>query len=283
MRIAPFKGGLRYQDNFTSAGSSAPGTTVPAHATLNSSKGTVTELLASLDFDCHELFIYCTGYGAAAASSKGFLSIYVGAATEQVLIPDLLIGGAGGAGLGGKRWRFPIYIPAGTRVSAALGGERTGVNANVAIMAVGGTMSPHVVCGSKVVTYGLSTQPDATNITPGASGAEGSFTQITASTTENHIAVMPSWQPPTDTTLNARIYSVDIGIGSATEAIIARLEGPYIYQTNASEQCSTDGYDGVVYADIPSGSRLAARVSNNGTNDGSGADRGQVALHCLSL
>ena len=172
----------REQSNYqTSAMGSTPGTSVPTHATVNSTKGTATELIASANFDVMEIEVYITNYGLSATSAKGMVDILIGASLGTVLIANLMSGNAGGSsvlGEGGKSWRFPIYIPAGTRIGAQAAGERTGVSLRVGITLY---EKPAGALATKVVTYGVGTVPDGVAVTA-SNGGEGSWTQITAST-----------------------------------------------------------------------------------------------------
>ena len=110
----------------------------------------------------------------------------------------------------------------------------------------------------------LGTVPFGTTVVPGATAAEGAWTQITASTTEDHFAFMPSFQCGTDTTLNVLSYYVDIGTGSATELEIGQS---WQYTTGSDEAMEGPVPQGTCYADVPSGTRLALRASCSGAID----------------
>src|SRR6185369_4881008 len=177
-------------------------------------------------FDAYWVKIVASGYGASTVASAGSMDIMIGAAgVEDILIPDLLMGYCGGINqdnVGPKTWDFPLYIPAGTRISAQAAGERVSTALRVAIFLYGGNGYPTHPCGSKVTTYGMGTVPAGTAITPGASGAEGSWTQITAATTQDGLAMVPSWQWQADTGILAtRSLFLDLGVGAATEEEVA--------------------------------------------------------------
>jgi hypothetical protein len=207
------------------------------------------------------------------------MDILIGAATESILSADLLFGHAGLLGattsVGFKRWDFPLYIPAGSRISAQSAGARVGIPVGVLMYLHGGTGYPAFNVGSRVVTYGMGTVPNGTTITPGASGVEGSWAQIAASTSEDHLAVVPSFQVAGDPSVSDRNYSVDVGIGAATEEMIR--EG-YLFATDGGENMSGPLDSFPCFHSIPAGSRLVMRASNGGTNDGSY----NGVLHCVS-
>ena len=272
----PQKGVLRREHSWGSVGSTTLGHAVTTGAAAGT-KGTPTELITSTSFDAYWITIWAGAYGAAATASEGCLDILVGAATEDVLIPNLLMGYCDdwSAGRGPKMWHFPLYIPAGTRIAAQACGARTATAVRVGVALYGGDGYPPFRVGSQVNTYGVATPPNGTAVTPGASGAVGSWTQITASTSEDNFAVFPSWQPNADTNMGPRSWTVGIGIGSATEDLIAE---DYYYGVTSNEAMTGPCVGMPAFYDMPSGSRLVMRASNHGTNDSTY----QGALHCVS-
>lgn len=267
------------QTNVGNVGAASPGTDVTTHASVTSTKGTPVQLIASTSFDTFFMIVIAANYANNATSSAGCLDILVGSATEEVLIPNLLMGGCGdwtAQNVGpAKIWEFPVYIPSGTRIAAQAAGERLSTAVNVGVYLYGGAQAPPWKVGSKVTTYGIGTVPSGTAITAGASGAEGSWTQITASTSEDHFCVVPSFQVATgDTSWLARHISVDVGIGSATEEEVSL---PYNFATDNVEAMGGPFPAFPIMKCIPSGTRLAMRASGSGTVDGY-----QGALHCVS-
>lgn len=268
MLWVPQKGRVRVEHNTGTVGTLEPGT-VATTAGTTTAKGTPVEMIASTAFDAYWVKILASGYAAGGAVSQGCMDILIGGATEEILIADLLMGYCGGggasAGNGPKMWEFPLYIPAGSRLAVQAAGSRTSQDVAVQVWLYGGNGYPPFRVGTKVTTYGMGTVPDGTAITPGASGAEGSWTEITASTSEDHFALVPSFQMSGDATTNIRTIAVDIGIGSATEEEIAQS---YWFGTDSNEYMGGPYNSMPTFQDVPSGTRLAMRASNNGTNDG---------------
>ena len=266
MLWVPQKGKLRIEHTFGTASTGSITATTGASA---STKGSVAEIIASTSFDSYMIAIMASQYGASATASEGALDILVGAATERVLIPNLLMGYCGGNTAdnlnGCKIWLFPLYIPAGTRIACQAAGARTATAVRVGIKLWGGDGFPKFRVGTKVTTYGMGTVPNGTTITPGASGAQGSWTQITASTGEDNFAFVPSFQVAADTTTNNRYLSLDLGIGAATEQVIG--DG-HVFMTNATEHMAGPFPCFPVYHDVPAGTRLVMRASCNSTIDG---------------
>jgi hypothetical protein len=275
MLWVPQKGQLRVETNAGAVGTANIGTAVTTGAAAGT-KGAVAQLIASTLFDAYWIMVMASNLNSSATASEGALDIMVGAATEELLIPNMLMGYAGGAGspIGGPQvWQFPLYIPAGSRLSAKACSARTSTAFRVAVWLYGGDGVPPFRVGSKVTTYGV-TVPNGTTITPGASGAEGAWTQIAATSSEDHFAFYPSFQPQADTTINNLYYNVDIGVGAATEEQI----GSWFFQTNSNESMGGPFNPMPAFQDVSSGTRLAMRASCSGVLDGGYG----AALHGIS-
>lgn len=269
MLWVPKKGILRVQHNTGSVGSLTPGTSCTTGG-ATSTKGTAVQIFASTSFDSYWMTIMAANYGGTAATAAdGAMDILIGAATEEVIIANLLMGFCGGVGLvgkGPKRWDFPLYVPSGSRIAVQAAGRRISTAFQVWMFLYGGDGSPPFRVGGKVTTYGMGTVPNGTAITPGASGAEGAWTQITASTSQDHFALVPSFQVGNDPSINLRGYAVDLGTGAATEEMVAES---YWFGTESGVESMGGPINTMpTFIDIPSGTRLVMRASNSGTNDG---------------
>lgn len=273
----PNKGILRVQHNTGDVGTTNPGTLVTTGAS-SSVKGTPAELISSTSFDAYKIVIMASHYGVSAIGSAGCLDILIGASTEEVLISNLLMGYSGAyavAGRGPKIWEFPLYIPAGSRIAAQAAGERLSTGMRVQVYLYGGKGTPSNPIGGKVTTYGMATIPNGTTVVAGANGAEGAWTQITASTIQSHFAFVPSFQvSPADTSINARSLQLDLGIGAATEKAIG---APFWFATDTSETMSGPYPQTPTFHDVPAGTRLVMRASCSGSVDGY-----QGAIHAIS-
>jgi hypothetical protein len=282
MLWVPQKGILRLEHNLGNVGTQTPGTSVTTGGAAGT-KGTPAEMIAATAFDAYWVSIFASNYGALATDAKGAMDILIGAATEEVLIADLLMGRCGGgsaAGAGAKRWDFPLYIPAGSRLAAQACGDRTSTAFRVGICLYGGHGYPPFRVGGKVTTYGIGALPAGTVVTAGASGAEGSWTQITASTSLDHFAFVPSFQPGADTTLTPqKHFFADLGVGAATEESMLGVEQSFIFQYDTNELCSGPWQSIPVFQDVPSGTRLVARLSASGAAD---AAQPEMAIHAVS-
>lgn len=274
MLWGPQKGMTRYQSNIAAAGASI-GTSCTAGAS-EATKGTIVEAIASTDFDSYLMHITCAENSTGGSGGRGCVDILIGAAgSEQVLIENLLMGYCGGIVdfqiKGPKQWMFPVYVPAGTRISIRSAGQRTSVAVRVGISLMGGLGSPQFQVGTKVITYGMGTVANGTSITEGGSGAEGSWTQITSSTTHEHFCLVPSYQFNTATSAEKYSY-VDIGIGASSSEV--QIGPRYMYSSGYYLPMDGPLNPMPTFCNIPSGTRLAMRASNS-----SGARSAQGAIH----
>src|SRR5262245_61767637 len=279
MLWTPQKGILRCEHNSPAFPSqNMPGTSITSGASA-STKGAWTQLIAATAFDAYFIVIAFNGLGAANNAWRACVDIGIGAATEEVLIADLLGGLApsqGGTTVNGpaKQWAFPLYIPAGSRLTGRYASDRTGFASFLAIWLYGGHGYPPFRVGTKVTTYGTGTVPAGTAITPGASGAEGAWAQLVASSSEDHFALFPSFQV-NDGSMNNRAFGVDIGVGAATEEEVA---GNYWFGTTSDEVTMGPFPAMPTWADVPAGSRLSMRAQCSGVLDAAY----EASLHAVS-
>lgn len=270
MLYIPNKGQTLQTSNETGGAAATTWGTSVTTGGSTSTKGSAAELIASTPWDSYWITVFASNYANAATGSDGCMDIMIGAATEEVLIPDLLMGSCGGTpsltdGQGPKRWDFPLYIPAGSRLSAKAAGRRTSTAFRVAVYLYGGSSNVPFKVGSKVTTYGMGTVPAGTTITPGASGANGTITQITASTSEDHFAFVPSIQVTNDATMTANNLKVQLCAGPLNSE--APFGQPMWFGTGTNESMGGPYNSFPIFKDIPSGTRLSMRASCSGAVD----------------
>jgi hypothetical protein len=203
---------------------------------------------------------------SGSAVSNFLVDIGIGAATETVLLPNL-IGFKGNVDLM-SRYGFPVRIPAGSRVSAraASGNVSAGVTLAVQLHlypAGLAAMPPF----SRVTAYGITPATClATVVDPGGVANTKVVTQITAATTAPHKALVMAVTGMNDT---ARVAigrtMTDILVGASPEqklvedihnVIDISMDGPLL-QTFGPYPCA-----------IPTGSRLAVAASSSNITAG---------------
>ena len=238
------------------------GTLVSSHATTAHTKNaTYTELIASTAFETYGILIYFSDVGGTnlAASSMLVDLAIGGASSESVIISNLNAGYASAqkAQRGGQKYWFPLRIPAGSRLSATAQSLIVADDVRMAVWLFGKPNRP-VWAGDSVVTYGADTSlSQGVIVATGASGAEGTYTQIVASTTRAHPYLAAGVGCAADTSVIDGTYYLDIGSGSATEANLLLNQ---VLVTDSSEALS-HYFPISCYAHVASGVRLATRIS----------------------
>ena len=251
---------LRVQSNAPALATVTPGAAVTTSATP-SVKGSPAQIFASTDFDVWGVTLVFTDYGKGATASNACFDLLLGD-NDDVVIADILCGySPESSQLGSQRHWFPLFIPAGTKVSGRAAGVRASTAMQVQVFLEGGTLSPPWRVGSRVTTYGITTVPDGTAIVP-AQGSEGSWAQITAATTEDHFYLVPSFQLANENGVQNRTLTIDYGRGSAGSEVVL---GSTSYGHSIQEQISTLGDLGGEDLHVAAGSRLAMRGSINST------------------
>jgi hypothetical protein len=240
------------------------GTAVPDGASVNT-YGTVTELISAAN-NTRDSWAIEIGFMAtttpSALAGEGALDILIGGATDDVLINSLLVGGTYMGGM--RSYFFPLHIPAGLRIAARFSSAYTHTtDPGVVCTLYSGSAPGGMKSGRKVTTYGTkASNSRGVSITPGQNGAAGSWTQIVASTTEDHFYFMPGFQVEVDTTIaSVGMMNVGIGVGAATEERI----GTWWFSKNASEQQSGPNPARGVNRWVPSGTRLSMQASVSST------------------
>lgn len=256
---SPFPGS--FQTNLTAA--SRVGTAVAGPVATNTKNTTYTTLIATTSFDTFGVWIRIKDSVVSAAISNALMDLAVGAAAaERVIVPNIVAGNAGaGSGPQGRIYYFPVYIPAGARLSATLQSTNASESANVAVWLCQQTRFPWVP--GPIADYGTDTANSrGTSVTP-ASGSYGSWTQISAGTSRDHRhwTVLPA--NLADTTLTDEAWVIDIGFGPDS----ANVE-PLITAYGAGSFTGEEIWTAVplwVTQSVPSGTKLFARMAAGST------------------
>lgn len=255
--------GNLYEANFSGRPATSWGTTVTADSTAHT-LGVKAELIASTSFNAQVVAITIHSTFTAATATDCLANIYTGGGgSEVVLIPNLLAGWSNifTADTNPKKYVFPIFIPAGTRLTADLQAlQTTPKTASIMIELFGGLKN--FWTGTGVEALGVTTANSrGATITPGTA-SEGSFADIGTST-KIYRYVHPMVQGNlADTAITGGgILGIDIGTGGNP---ISGLEN-FLYYTSASEHVGNMfGHFGR-YATIASGTTLQLRGQASAT------------------
>jgi hypothetical protein len=200
-----------------------PGPTASIVVTLTASgstntKGAFAELTSSLGFTCNFLEL---GWVSATVGGVSFLwDIAIGAAaSEVVLIPDLLADYSGSSLCMGTLETIPCGITSGTRVSARCQCSTASatLSAYAAFAATGGV--PGVV---SFVNYGsLTATSKATTIDPGGSAnTKGSYSQLAASTSAVVQSLLVTLSLNVNSAPSTFLWAADVAIGASASEVV---------------------------------------------------------------
>jgi len=246
------------------APSATPGTAVTAHATAGTKTTTPVELIASTAEEAAWVIVSFTGNNATATITNVIVDIMIGAAaSETVLIPDLVVGSKPSAttDFAPQSYMFPLRIPAGSRLSCrSASGPAGSIACRVQIWLFGKNPKAPGWTGSQVIAYGVSSPARGVAVTPGASGAEGAWTEIVASTSEPCEYIVAGVGMPQATVVTSQVKTLDIGYGAATEVALMQ---DILTMTDTSERTHGPSFNLPIYADLPASTRLVARMSQH--------------------
>ena len=138
--------------------------TVVTSGAANTLSTNFTELVASSSFDTCWVTISFPNTGITNAGTNTLCNLYVGAAgSEQLLIPYMLCGFGNfetAPAMPPKSYQFPLWIPAGSRLSAKTQSQSASKAVAVSVWLEGGGR-PATWVGRKVETLGISTASSA--------------------------------------------------------------------------------------------------------------------------
>lgn len=251
------------ESNITQITGTTTGTTVTAGAA--NTKGSYTQLIASTLQDAYWIEVQICNSFTAATNTRMLLDIGIGAATERVLIPDLLAGHCGSnAAQPPRLYAFPLYIPAGSRITARTACATAAKTAGITVILRGRPRrGGDQFAGTHVTAYGITAaSSQGVAVTPGVSGAFGSYTQITAGVSEDHKCLVFGAQLDSNTTAAAQSYMAKVGMGAATETDISNY---HQMSVDASERCQGPEPSTPIWRAIPNGTRLAVALMQSST------------------
>jgi hypothetical protein len=255
----PFVSGGVVRGAGATAGTSSAATTLTAAGSANT-KGTAVQLIAATEFDASWILVQLSNVSSTASY---LVDILIGAATEQVIIPNLYaISKPGG---NASPYLFPLFVPKGSRLSARCQASTASATIEINIVLVAGTMIAGGSAPSWVTEYGAVALSIGTNIDPGAvADTDSAWVEITAATTMPHnwLAIAARFS---DIILAASTkWRLNIGIGAATEQVLIP-DLHFSAETGNDVPANSVAFLPVF---IPAGSRLTAKVRSSVTTDG---------------
>jgi hypothetical protein len=225
-------------------------------------KGAYTQAWASTKVDSGEIIIQPDDVQVSATNTSTLIDIAVGAAgSEVVVIANINIGMLGH----GTTYRFPIFIPAGTRVSirgqSAVASKALIVRANLIPCSL---LADAAMLCETVGAVTASSIGTALPTAAGVAGTKTAWTQLVAACA-NRVRWVSFSLGCAGTNVAASKGGVDIGYGAAGSEVVlldsARLE------MLGTEQMRVSSF--VVPCDLPDGTRFAARWDSTSSGAGS--------------
>lgn len=257
-------------DNLTGTPAAAlPGTNFTANA--NNADGTSVSILSALSFDVHYLIVTIGGISANGANGQCLLDVLTdpaGGTSWGSFIDDLVCGFTPVPSAGitpiALRYYFPVFIKSGTSVGIRARTLHTSnITSGRCVMHAYGNPSNSDMwwCGSIIESLGINAASSSgTNVTPGNSGAFGSWTSV-GTTTSAHYGAIQFGLNGTDGTAASLSYHWQFGYGST------QLPGsPTFYSSTTTNETTTRiGWNSPIWCSIPSGTQMQARATCSGT------------------
>lgn len=247
----------KYTSNYAATPSLTPGTTFTAGGL--DTDGAAVSCIAALAHDVHHLRLRFQGIQSTGAdtNSAGDLLIDPAGGTSWAALINDVVCGMLNTNTTGMPWsyEFPIYIPAG----ASLGWRCKTVNATdvttgqILVETFGEPSNPAMWwCGQGVETLGISNSK-GTAITPGNSGAAGSWTNVGSTTSRIYKAIQLGLNGSDAGAIDAA-YHFEVGAGSQP------IPGSGIVwlRSNTSELAYRHN-PGLMTCNIPSGTQMQVR------------------------
>jgi hypothetical protein len=247
------------------------GTSVSSAASANT-YGSWVQIHAGLTYPSAFLLLRLSNNWTAATTRNAYVDIGIGPDAGNVTtIADKLCGSHAGsfaASSGPSTYFLPLRIPAGTPIWARHQNTVASKTIGVHLTAYcGDNLDQQFPSAQSMVSLNSTTaSTTGTTITVGASGAEGGWTEMIASTTEDYVGLMVGGMFAVDTTLTAVGYVLDVGIGASGQEISVG-ENVLITTHNTSENAQRCAYP--AFASIATGSRVSIRGSCSGAADSS--------------
>ena len=214
---------------------------------------------ANLTNDVCEVVLYVANGNSSGASKEHLIDIGIdpaGGTSYTAIVSNLAVGESGGGADGGRRFRFPVRIPAGSQIAVRVqGANATAGTVRVAIQCFGLPSNPEAIrVGSFSETIGTITNSSGVSFIPG-NAADGTWALLGVTTNE-----LWWWQigGQCDNAALAAVgtQTVDLAYGDATnktiiiEDFFLVSQGTEIIHNTHAQNC---------YCEVPAGSNIYIR------------------------
>lgn len=232
-------------------------------------KGAYTTMVASTPFEAEMIVLTVSNVAVAATATSMLLDLAIGpAASEVVVVSNLNVAAAGNWNATdtiGNRFMIPLRLPAGVRISYRIQALIVSDTAAASIDLYGGSSYPALSGFAACDTYGANTAlSKGVVVTPGASGAEGTWTEVVASTGAQIDALFLSLGFNANTAINARNVVFDIGAGASGSEQVLIADIPLSHSNAETMNLDFTSWSWLDL-NLPAGQRLAVRGACSGT------------------
>ena len=268
-------GGFGSMESNVGTTSAEFGTTVTAHSTIHTKNTTYATLIAATARDAYGITILLAGTGTVASTNARMLvDIAIGAASSEiVIIPNLLAGNVATMAqgvAGGCLYTFPVFIPAGVRLSANCQALISADTCTCAIWLHRDPIGPRGFVGSRVTAYGPDTATSSgVSHSPGNS-TYATATQIVANAANPIRYLQLGIDGGTDTTLTSLRGLARIGIGATPDYIASELP----FQESTTVETINNDHANLLLSrmlfNIPASTRLTVSAMRNAAAEARG-------------
>lgn len=226
-----------------------------------------TPVFAATARDSYELRLYTSGTAVTGVDAEVITDVAIGpGGSEQILIENLIVSKILTPNEFDVRpYRFPVFIPAGTRIAMRSQSSHTAGNStNVMVLMQSPSRPEGRFVGAGVETIGAVTGSSGVGFTPGNSNSWGAYQLLAASTRRCR------WWELGVSCSNASMtaslfywFELAVGDGSSYDTILRMM-----CSTSSSERIFwCPGYGQGEAYDVPAGANLYVRGQCAGTAD----------------
>jgi hypothetical protein len=223
--------------------------------------GAWTEIIASTSEDAGYVAIYPNTSFQSGVDTTSMFDVGIGASGSEVPLVESLPSGFRRAEIMESAYNnIPLKVPAGSRIS--IRNQSVIPNHPVSFLVALGKPDDRSVASVDVIGANRAAS-SGTLIASGATGAQGAYVQIVGSTAQNYqavIAVFVMAGSSVTQTINPLLIDLAVGPSGSEQLLVTDS-----LQTTTTEynRRNPPSWLPIYVGDVPAGSRLAMRTSNN--------------------
>lgn len=239
----------------------------------NSANGSAVSLISALGFEAQLLVCAVSAGSATNTDTRSLLDILIdpagGTSWSATPLVSGVLAGFGPSGGVQRRLCLPVRIPSGASIGAQARSLTTGRTHRVIASVFGGYKGPGSWrCGSRVVSVGVSeANYNGTLVTPGSSGAWGSWTDIPSATTTD--TNLWAWNIVYGGVNGSSMsgHGIYFQIGAGSQPLFNTGDTPHLHIQNSTSESLThhEQLGPIFFGDVPEGTQMQVRAKNHTT------------------